>query len=267
MQLIKVPSVKDFQLTSLVPIDEPRTARNQALRELGECVNALWPRMPTVVQDFLLRSARSFGASIDYPALPFWAERPARHVFSILYPTLKNSDFNHPTTEDLGRVCGHMLAFTLHAKDGTAIFKRLDAATAELIKTLFHRVELPLQVLINDGLNLPPHEAGKFLKGLNHAFSRTFDAVGLPCGWNTNSPVLLGICLMWRFIATQSPSLPELHRALAKAIGEQIVGSEDRVKKICHRVGLRFSGNRAVDREGTAVILDVPSATKKISDK
>jgi hypothetical protein len=180
---------------------------------------------------------------------------------------LRKSNLNNPSPEDFGRMSGHLLAIVSNAKRGSAIFQRLPEATAQGAKDFFLKLELPLRVLIDDGLNLPPDDAAAFLRGMNFAFTRTFDVTGLPFGWNTNSPILLGICLAWRSIASKSPSLPVLHGELEKALGEQLVGSEDRVKKICHRLGLRFSGNQAIDSKGTAVILDVPSEAKAISDK
>src|SRR5689334_17888285 len=164
---------------------------------MGAAFDTVWPQLPPAVQDFLLRSMRSFGAPIEYPALPFWAERAARHVFTLLYPTLRKADFDNPTPEDVGRMTGHLLAMISHAKAGTAIFKRLPAESAHEALTFFLKLEPPLRVLVQDGLSLPTSESTAFLKGMNHAFSRTFDSVGLPFGWNTNSPVMLGICIVW----------------------------------------------------------------------
>ena len=127
------------------------------------------------------------------------------------------------------------------------------------------KIEMPLRVLIDEAISLPPDEAGAFMSGLSHAFRRTFDISGWPMGWNTNSPILIGICLGWRMIVTQSPSLPFIHKELVKVLGENAVGSEDRVKKICHRAGLRFSGSRTGDSQGTTEILDVPSVSEEQS--
>jgi len=189
-------------------------------------------KTPVEFRDFLLRFFRSCGLLIDYPELPFWAERAARHFFTICYPTLRKSDLTNPSPEDFGKFSGHLLAMVAHAKEGTAIFQSLPKETSDELRTFFVKIELPLRVLVDDGLRLPPKEAEAFLRGMNHAFARTFDAVGLPRGWNTNSPVLLAICLGWRFIATKSPTLSTIHQQLAKAFGQQEIGTEDRVKKL-----------------------------------
>ena len=275
MQLVRVQHPAEFRFSAVVQATGEPTPSDKALSDLGNALDLVWHEMPYVVQDFLLRTARMVGWPIDYPGFPFWMERVARHVIFIMYPSLRKTNFSKPTTEDFGKVTGHMLAFIIHAKEGTAIFARLPRESSVALKNFFTRVETPVRVLMNEGLSRTPEESAAFLKGLNAAFSRTFDAVGMPIGWNTNSPVLLGIALMWRAIVAKSPTLPEVHKELVKMLGdvrkpgkgEAVVGSEDRVKKICQRVGLRFSGNRAVDSAGTAVILAVPPETKAISDK
>lgn len=267
MELIKFNSAADFRFAAVVEITPNTSQHDLAVHSLLECVDSVWHEMPLPVQDFFLRFMKSLDVPIDYPSLPFWAERAARSVLLILYPTLRKSNFRKPTPEDLGRICGHLLAYSLHAKEGTAIFARLPKETSEEAKKLFGKVEIPLRVLIDEALNQTPDESASFLRGMNHAFAKTFDSVGLPFGWNTNSPVMLGLCLGWHIIATKSPTMSELHRGLAKLLGEQIVGSEDRVKKICHRLGLRFSGDRTIGSQGTSAILDVPSRVERISDK
>jgi hypothetical protein len=265
--LIPIKSAADFRLASLFDTDRELTRAQRAAKELIECVDIAWKDVPPVLKDFFLRFLRSNGIPIDYPPLPVWAERAAHHFFTICYPTLRKRNLNKPSPEDFGRAAGHMLAMVAQAKEDGKIFQRLPEKTTKEIKAFLAKIDAPLRILIDDGLHLPGDEAGAFLRGLNHAFHRTFDATGWPIGWNTNSPVLIGICLGWRLITTESPSLPFLHKALVKAIGESLIGSEEHVKKICQRIGLRFSGNRAIDREGTAVILDVPSAVQTKSDK
>ena len=267
MQLVPVKSPAEFRLTSLIQIRGDLSRGEKAAAEFFECCQGVWQKMPVEVQDFLLRAFRSFGLPIDYQPLPFWLEKAARHLFTICYPTLRNADFKNPTPEDCGRVTGHLLALIAHAKEDAAIFQRLPTATSKEVREFLIRIEEPVRVFLDEGLRLPVHEAKPFLVGLNDAFGKTFDSIGFPRGWNTNSPVQFGICLLWRFIVSESPSLPALHHRLAQVLGSHIVGDEDRVKKICHRLGLRFSGNRALDSKGTPLVLDVPSATKMISDK
>ena len=139
--------------------------------------------------------------------------------------------------------------------------------SAEEARDFFLKIETPLRILIDEGLNQLPSEAAAFMKGMHHAFGRTFDATGWPVGWNTNSPVLIGLCFLWRTISTQSPALPELHKEFVKALGENIADSEERVKKICQRIGLRFSSEGAAVSQGTVEILAVPSETKMLPDK
>ena len=266
-KLIPVKSVATFQFAGLLPADRPPTPTRQAAMELVQCTDDLLLKAPYPVRDFLLRSFRSFGLPIDYPGLPFWVERAARHVFTICYPTLRKADWTNPSPEDFGKLSGHLAAMVAHSKEGTAIFQRLPKPTAEEFQAFFAKVEPPLRVLIDEGWRLPPAEAEAFIRGLNHAYARTFDAVGLPRGWNTNSPVLLGLCLGWRYIVTQSPTLSALRNQFAKLFGEQEIGTDDRVKKICQRLGLRFAGNRAADCQGTSVILDVPTETKVASPR
>jgi hypothetical protein len=267
-QLIPIKSAAEFRLSELVKPDGELTRRQQAVLELFGCFDAIWHEFPPQLQDLVLRFFRSSGLPIAYPALPFWAERAALHFFTLCYPTLRKRNLSDPSPEDFGRVSGHLLAIISNAKRESAIFRRLPEATAKEAKEFCAKLESPLKVLIDEGLNLPPDDAGAFLRGMNFAFSRTFDAAtGLPFGWNTNSPILVGICFMWQLIAGKSPSFPVLHGELVKALGENLVGSEDRVKKICHRIGLRFSGDRTLDSKGTAVILDVPSETKMLPDK
>lgn len=267
--LVPVKDLATFRLTSLIRRDTalPTTRKEKAAVELLDCFDDLLATTPLGCRDFILRFFRSLGAEVDYPGLPFWAERAARHVFTIFYPTLRNSDWRNPSAEDLGKVSGHLLALVSHSKEGTAIFQRMSPEAASEFRAFLAKIEPPLRVLVDEGLRLPPPEAAPFLRGLNHAFARTFDAVGLPRGWNTNSPVLLGLCIGWRYIVVQSPPLSALHQQLAKAFGTQEIGSEDRVKKICHRLGLRFGGDRAADCQGTTVILDVPTEAKQIPYK
>lgn len=266
-ELIPVESLASFRLTSLLRTDKALTPSQKAAGELVQCLDEVLQRTSLEVRDFVLRFYRTMGVPIDYPGLPFWAERAARHLFTICYPTLRNSDFTNPSPEDFGRIAGHLLAMVSHSKEGTAIFQRFPQETVEELRAFFVKIEPPLRVLVDDGLRLPPKEAEAFLRGLNHAFGRTFDAVGLPRGWNTNSPVLLGLCFGWRYIASKSPPLSAIHQQLAKTFGTQEVGTEDRVKKICHRLGLRFTGDRAAGSQGTTVILDVPTEAKAIPDK
>ncbi len=267
MYLLAVKSPRDFSFAAISPVSTSPTPRELAIRELAVAIDQVWQVLPGWFQDFLLRALRSFGAPVEYPSLPFWAERAARHVLTLAYPTLRKADLNNPTSEDVGRATGHMLALISHAKAGTALFKRLPVATVKEVCAFFLTIESPIRVLVQDGLSLPTSESAAFLKGMNHAFTRTFDGVGLPIGWSTNSPVMMGICLLWKVIAMRSPSFSELHRGLAKMLGEQVLGDEDRVKKICLRLGLRFTGDRSVNREGTSTILDVPTELKTTSDK
>lgn len=268
-QLIPVSGPSSFRLVSLIPQDKHPPPVRQALTDLADCLDELWQKTPPDVQDLLLRFFRSVGVPLAYPSLPFWAERAARHVFTIFYPTLRKEDWANPSFETIGKVTGHLLAIVRHSQSGTAFFNRLAPDTAAEARRFFGRIDRPLRVLISEALERDPTESGPFLKGLEHAFARTFDAVGLPRGWNTNSPVLLWICMAWRYIATKSPTLPSLHRELVKFFREQeqMVGSEDRVKKICSRLGLRFSGDRTSDRQGTTVILDVPTEPEPQRDK
>lgn len=267
--LVPVKDLGTFRLTSLIRPNSalPVTRREEAVAELVGCFDDLIQKTPLAFRDFLLRYFRSLGLPIDYPGLPFWAERAARHVFTIFYPTLRNSDWHNPSPEDMGKVSGHLLALVSHSREGTAVFQRLPEATAAEFRAFFAKIETPLRVLIDEGLRMPSSEAGEFLHGLNHAFGRTFDVVGMPRGWNTNSPVLLGLCMGWRYIVTKSPTLSTLHQQFATLFGRQEIGTEDRVKKICHRLGFRFGGDRAADSQGTTVVLDVPAQLKGIPDK
>jgi hypothetical protein len=257
--LIPVKSPADFRFASLIPTANNLTPTQKAASELILCFDDMLQKTPLEFRDFLLRAFSSFGIPIDYPKLPFWLERPARHIFTLCLPTLRNDKWSEPSPEMLGKYCGHMAAIIAHAKEGTAIFQRLPKESADELRSFFLKIEMPVRVLLSEGANLPPKEAEAFLRGLDHAYKRTFDLTGLPRGWNTNSPVLLGLCMSWRYIVTQSPTLSALRNIFAKQFGEQEIGSDDRVKKICHRIGLRFAGNRATDSQGTSVILDVPT--------
>ncbi len=267
--LVPVKDLATFRLSSLIAaVGKPiETQGDKALCELLGCVDDLLLKAPLGFRDFLLRFFRASGWPIDYPSLPLWAERAGRHIFTIFYPTLRNVDWHNPSPEHIGKLCGHLLAIVSHAKAGTAIFQRFPDATKAEVQAFFAKIETPLRVLIDDGQRMPPHQATLFIHGFAHAYERTFDVVGMPRGWNTNSPVLLGLCMGWRFIVAQSPSLASVHRSLSKLFGQQEVGTEDRVKKICHRLGLRFGGDRAVDSQGTSIILDVPAQVETTSDK
>ena len=224
------------------------TRSQKAALDLLECFDGLWQEMPPVMQDFTLRFLRSNGMPVDYPPLPFWAERAARHFFTICYPTLRKSNWQNPSQEDFGKAAGHMLALKTHALNRTAIFQRLPDKSANEARDFFIKIQTPLRILIDEGLNQTPDESAAFLRGLNFAFARTFDATGWPKGWSTNSWVLIGLCYSWKAIVTKSPSLPELHKDFVKALGENLAGSEERIKSICHRIGLRFSAERAALR-------------------
>lgn len=268
-ELIRIESVASFRLTSLIRTDKALTPSQKAVGELFQCFDEVLLKAPLEVRDFLLRFWRSCGMPIDYEGLPIWAEKAARHVFTICYPTLRKADFSNLTTEDFGKMSGHLWAMIARSKEGTGIFQRLPKETANELRVFFTKIEPPMRVLVNEGLSLPFKEAEAFTRGFQHALSRTFDVMGLPCGWNTNSYVMLGICLGWRYIVTNSPTLSALHRDFVKLFGNerQEIGTEDRVKKICHRLGLRFTGNRATGSQGTTVILDVPTERQMISDK
>ena len=261
--LIPVKSPADFYFASLIPALATLTPSQKAAAELISCFDDIFQKTPLEFQDFILRALSSFGLPIDYPRLPFWTERAARHLLTVCLPTLRNDDWNTPSPEMLGKYCGHLAAIIAHAKEGTAIFQKLPKESADELKIFFLKIEMPVRVLISEGSNLPPRDAKMFLRGLSYAYERTFDLTGHPRGWNTNSPVLLGLCIGWRYIVTQAPTLSKLRNIFAKQFGEQEIGDDDRVKKICHRLGLRFSGNRAADSQGTSIILDVPTTQQK----
>ena len=120
MQLVHVKNPTEFRFSAVVQTTGELTPTQKALTDLCDALDLVWREIPNGVQDFLLRTARMVGWPIDYPGFPFWMERVARHVVFIMYPTLRKTNFNNPTTEDFGRITGHMLAFILHAKQGTA---------------------------------------------------------------------------------------------------------------------------------------------------
>src|SRR5262245_57892534 len=119
-QLVPIRSTADFRWASLIQHEGPLTRSQQAAKELFHHFDSVWNEIPSHIQDFVLRFFRSCGLPIDYPALPFWAERAARHVFTICYPTLRKTNLNNPSPEDFGRVTGHLLAIISHAKRGSA---------------------------------------------------------------------------------------------------------------------------------------------------
>jgi hypothetical protein len=263
--LLPVKSAAEFSFAALIPKTGELTTTQQAAAQIIKEFDVLWRAFPTEVQDFMLRAMASFGIPVDYPKLPVWGQRAAHHLFFLCYPTLKNIDLRNPDSEAFGRFTGHLLAIIGHAKQGTAIFEKINGKIEEESRNLFLRIEAPVKVLANEGMSLPPAEAEKFLKGMNHAFSRTFDAVGWPVGWNTSSMIQISIAIGWRYIATKKPTLPQLHSELAKFLGSQEVGDTDRVKKLCHRLGLRFDGK--TEARGTTIILDVPAQQEVIPDR
>ena len=216
----------------------------------------------------MLRFFKSSGLPLDYEELPFWAHKAARHVFTVCYPTLRKSDLMHPTTNDYGRIAGHLWAMIRHAHDRTAIFEKFPGPTTEAIRDFFLRIEAPVAVLIHDGMTQPPHESKKFIAGMSHAFERTFDLTGMPKGWDTTSRVYLGICLSWRLIATHAMPFRQLHQWLEKTFGRQEVGSEERVKKVCDRMGLKFDDVIGADsRQETVEIQAVRGTVATTPDK
>ena len=261
--LVPIKSASDFSFVSILPKTDTLTVTQEASVQILKEFDVLWRAFPPEMQDFMLRGMRSFGVPIEYPSLPVWAERAAHHLFFLCYPTLKSHDLMNPTPESFGRFVGHLLAIIGHAKNGTAIFQKSNGPIEEEMRNLFLRIEVPTKILLNEGMNLPPAEAAKFLAGMNHAFQRTFDAVGWPKGWNTSSPIQIAIAVGWKYIQSQKPTLPKLHSELAKYIGEREVGDQDRVKKLCHRLGLRFDGKQD---GGTSIVLDVPAQPEAIQD-
>ncbi|HEY1170329.1 MAG TPA: hypothetical protein VGH19_03070 [Verrucomicrobiae bacterium] len=262
--LLPVKSAAEFSFAALIPKTGELTVSQQAGAQIIKEFDVLWRAFPQEAQDFILRAMTSFGLPVDYPKLPVWGQRAAHHLFFLCYPTLKNVDLSNPDSEAFGRFTGHLLAIIGHAKQGTAIFAKISGKVEQEVRDMFLRIEVPVKVLANEGMSLPPAEAAKFLKGLNHAFSRTFDAVGWPIGWNTSSMIQISIAIGWRYITTNKPTLPQLHRELAKFLGIQEVGDTDRLKKLCHRLGLRFDGSS--DKGGTPIILDVPPQVESIPD-
>jgi len=127
-----------------------------------------------------------------------------------------------------------------HAKARTSVLEKFGAQTANEIRAFLLKLERPVLILINEGVIMPPHESEKFLAGMNHAYKGTFDFAGLPQGWNTTSRVYLGVCLSWRLIATHAMPFKPLHHWLEKTFGKQEIGSEERVKKVFDRMGLKF---------------------------
>lgn len=266
-EMTPAKTLESFTLSSLVPAKSDLTPIQAAAADLVCAFDDVWRVMPLEARDFMLRCFSSFGMPVGYPKLPFWAERAALHVLTIVYPTLRKCDFRNPTIEDLGRFVGHLSALVSHARQDSEVFQRMSEKTSAEIRAFLFRIEAPVHALATEALKLPPSEAGLFLKGMNHAFSRTFDTFGMPFGWNTNSPIMLGLCLGWRYIATKAPTLAILHRQLAEMFGKQEVGSEDRVKKICQRIGLRFSGSKKSDSQGTSIESAVPSSPGSIPDR
>lgn len=262
-----MPDLATFRFSDLVPPAKLNSPVKSAAMEMLRAYDEVWDVMPLELRDFALRGMKAMGIPIDYPGLPFWVEKVARHVLFLCFPTLKHFRFDRVDSEMMGRIVGHLLAIATHAKNGTAIFAKSDFNKIPQIQRFYSRIYDPLKIVLADGMVPDPLETEQFLKGLNYAFSRTFDAVGMPNGWNTTSPVQVALCMGWKYIAQHEPSLPTLHRELVHLLGSSIVGSEDRVKKICHRVGLRFEGGCKSDRQGTSVDLSVPSLPESTSDK
>ncbi len=265
--LIPVPNLATFRFGDLLPQATTDSPVKLAAIEMLRAYEEIWQIMPLEIRDFSLRGMKALGLPIEYPSFPFWVERAARQVVFLCFPTLKDFRFDRVDAEMSGRLVGHMLALATHAKNGTAIFAKPDLQNMPQVQRFYARIYDPLRTLLAQGVVPDVDETEKFLKGVNFAFSRTFDAMGWPKGWNSNSPVLIALCIGWRYIANKSPSLTDLHRQLADLLGKQEVGSEDRVKKICHRLGLRFSGNRTLDSQGTSADLAVPSLPETIPDK
>lgn len=267
MNLIPVSLPNKFRFSSLVPKDAVLDTSQKAAVELLICFEEVWATTPVAFQDFVLRFLKSSGIPLDCEELPFWAHKAARHVFTICYPTLRNSDFKRLSTEDYGRMAGHLWAMIRHAKERTAIFEKFPGPTAEAMRDFFLRIEAPVAILIQDGIMKPPHESQKFIAGMSHAYERTFDITGLPKGWNTTSRVYLGVCICWRLIANHAMPFKHVHQWLEKNFGKQEIGSEERLKKVFSRMGLRFEseGKDGETRQGTGEILDVPSVMKELS--
>ncbi len=269
MDLIPVPSVREFRFSSLIPKDAVLNTSEKAAVELLVCVEGVWAQTPVEFQDFLLRFFKSCGIPLDYEELPFWAHKAALHIFTVCYPTLRKSDLRHPTTEDYGRIAGHLWAMIRHAKDRTAVFEKFPGPTAEAIRDFFLRIEAPVAILIQDGISKPHHECRKFILGMSHAYDRTFDITGLPKGWNTTSRLYLGVCICWRLIANHAMPFKQLHQWLERSFGRQEIGSEERVRKAFDRMGLRFEDAESLQemRQETVEISSVRIPPKQLPDK
>ena len=209
MNLIPVPSLAGFRFSSLVPKDAVLTSSQKAALELLECFDGVFAEMPLEFRDFLLRFFKSSGIPLDYEELPFWAHKAARHVFTICYPTLRKSDMKHPATEDFGRIAGHLWAIIRHAKERTAIFEKFPGPTVEALRGFLLRIEVPVAVLIQDGIAQPPHESKKFMAGMAHAYERTFDVTGMRKGGIQVAGFILasaslGVCLLLKLCRSRS---------------------------------------------------------------
>jgi hypothetical protein len=270
MDLIPISSAADFRFSALIPKNVALTTPSEkAAAELLACFDGIWAETPVPFRDFTLRFFKSCGMPLAYEELPFWLLKPARHVFTICYPTVRKSDFRHPTTEDFGRVAGHLWAIIRHAKDRTAIFEKLPGPTVEALRAFLLRLESPVGILIQEGISQAQHESGKFMAGMAFAYVRTFDVTGMPKGWDTTSRVYLGICIVWRLLATRAMSFAQFHSWLEDTFGKQEIGHTERVKKLCDRIGFKFEvpANISESCQQTIEISDVRGTPLPPQDK
>ncbi|HXI52024.1 MAG TPA: hypothetical protein VNH84_10980 [Candidatus Saccharimonadales bacterium] len=87
---------------------------------------------------------------------PSWLETALIHLGKVFCATLNQCDPHKPDFKFAGRLLGHAWAAISHAKKGTAFFSIYSPAELQEIRQWFGRVEAPVRVLINAGLNQAP---------------------------------------------------------------------------------------------------------------